>query len=114
MARSISKSRRYTVQYTVAGLWEHERSRLLREIERGDPRAHPEYAPKWSDAERKRANDAAAEGPRRALAAMDADGWTQAMAPSLREFPDAAAVPWLADRSVRCVRVYDDDHIEPA
>jgi hypothetical protein len=98
----------------VAGLWEHERSRLLREIDRGDPRVHPEYTPKWTDTQRKRANDAAAERPRRELAAMDADGWAVVGAPSLRGFPEAAAVPWLADRSVQRVRVYADDRVEPA
>ena len=36
------------------------------------------------------------------------------MARSAPAFPEAAAVPWLADRSVRHVRVYADDHIEPA
>jgi hypothetical protein len=36
------------------------------------------------------------------------------MAPSASEFPEVAAVPWLADRSVRRVRVYADDTSEPS
>jgi hypothetical protein len=118
VARSISgtdsKTRR---RHKVPGIWEAERGRHLKMIEDGDPRLMHDFAPGFTDAERQAANASQHSGSsyaRGALAAMDADGWIWAYAPSVVErFPRDAAVPWLADRSVRRVRVYADDSIEP-
>jgi hypothetical protein len=117
MARSINASAKAR-RYKVPGMWEHARSRYLRMIEQGDPRIMHDFAPGLTDAEREAYNAHQHSGPswaRRRLAAMDAQGWVSTGPPSAREFPEAAAVPWLAaDRSVQHVRVYADDYIEPA
>jgi hypothetical protein len=87
-------------------------------IDDGDPRIAHDFAGRpLTDSERAANNASPHSGPsyaRRHLAALDKDGWTVTMAPSASEFPEVAAVPWLADRSVRRVRVYADDTSEPS
>jgi hypothetical protein len=87
-------------------------------IEDGDPRIAHDFAgrPRLTDAERAAYNASPHSGPsaaRAELARMDEQGWFETRSPSPRGCPDAAAVPWLADGSVRRVRVYAGDHIEP-
>lgn len=113
-ARSGGAKTRAGRRYTVPGLWEHWRRCLLAEVERGDPRIACDFALGMTDAARKRANDAASASPKRTLAHMDDCGWFSRGRPPARQFPEAAEVPWLADRSVARIRVYADDSIEPA
>jgi hypothetical protein len=114
MARSISgKARAEGRRYTVPGLWEHWRGYLRAEIERGDPRIACDFAAGLTDAKRKRANEAASAGPKRELARMDERGWFEMGRPPTGQFPEAAGVPWLVDRSVARILVYADDSIEP-
>jgi hypothetical protein len=113
MARSISAKAQ---RYVLPGVWEAQRSVHLALIERGDPRAQHDFAPRLTEAERAEMNVSPGSGPsaaRAALARMDAQGWFESGPPTPRQYPDAARIPWLADRSVHRVRIYRDDHIEP-
>ncbi len=118
MARSRSasgngKDRRRCV---IPGIWEAQRTGLLDDIKRGDPRIACDFAPSLTEAERQAVDASPGSGPsmaRRHLVALGKDGWTVTGAPSASEFPAVASIPWLADRSVRLVRVFPDDSIEP-
>lgn len=96
----------------IPGIWEHQRGLVLRWIEIGDPRAHPDWTPGWTDADRKRVNDAASAEPSRQLALMDERGWVETGRLSAREWPEAA--PWLTDRSVPRLRIGANDSVAPA
>jgi hypothetical protein len=117
MARSISGSDKARRRFVIPGMWEAERSRYLTMIDEGDPRIMHDFAPGITDAQRTAFNASPNSGPgwaRAALAQMDEQGWFESWPPSARKFPAATLVPWLADRSVRFVRIYADDSIEPA
>lgn len=100
----------------IPGIWEAQRRVLLKMIEDGDPRLMHDFAPGLTDAERQAANASQHSGPSRARwhpAALDRDGWTEVVRLSAGEFPAAAAVPWLTDRSVPRLRISADDSLVP-
>jgi hypothetical protein len=101
--------------WKVPGLYESIRERYEREAQ-ADPRAA--MAEGLDPAERERLSETspAVTQARRVLAAMDRAEPVEDGRPSLRRFPAAREVPWLADlySGVTRVLVEADDTVTPA
>jgi hypothetical protein len=103
--------------WKVAGLYEAERQRVSRDAA-VDPRALF-VTDDPAEREALSATSPNVIAARRKLAAMDRGEPVECLRPSLRPFPSARTVPWLADlmpgvsRVIR-VTVWPDDTVRPA